>query len=260
MNACDDRRRRQRIGRRLEVGLAQQVADAAVELAQLVVAEVLDHAHDVARRHRLVHRLGVDQRQLPGVDGREVGLGLDLAADALVDQLRAGGARSRPSGWRARWSACRAHRGTATWSSRTSERSARAISRSPTRSSIDVNDSSSRWMARSRQSPRILAMSLRHRAPGRPARRRSLSRSRVRSSSVRAGRARRPQPALIAPPLAPALASARNNGKLLYHAPFPGRQCEKTPSIRRKAPPRPFPDVCMTPGKGSAAPGRRARP
>ena len=42
-------------------------------------------------------------------------------------------------------------------SSRTSDRLARAISMSPTRSSIDANDSTSRWTARSRQSDRIFA-------------------------------------------------------------------------------------------------------
>ena len=83
----DDRRRRQRIRGGFQVGLAHQKADAAVELTQFLVAGVLDHAHDVARQHRLVHRLGVDQRQFPRIDGREVGLDQPFSADALVDEL-----------------------------------------------------------------------------------------------------------------------------------------------------------------------------
>jgi hypothetical protein len=65
---------------------------ASVNAATIVVgasgfAAVLDHAHDVARQHRFVHRLGIDQRQFPRVDGREVGLGKPFSADALVDEL-----------------------------------------------------------------------------------------------------------------------------------------------------------------------------
>ncbi len=83
----DDRRGRQRIRGGLEVGAPEQVAHRAIELAQLALALVLDHADDIAGEHRLVHRRGVDQRQLLGVDMGEVGLGLDLALHALVDVL-----------------------------------------------------------------------------------------------------------------------------------------------------------------------------
>ena len=63
-NAVDDALGRERIAVGLEVGPAHQVADAAIEGLQLVVAEVLDDARDVAGDHRLVHHLGVDERQV----------------------------------------------------------------------------------------------------------------------------------------------------------------------------------------------------
>ena len=54
----------------LEVGIAEQVADAAIQRLQLVVAGVLDDARDVAGDDRLVHARRVDQRQLVDVDLR----------------------------------------------------------------------------------------------------------------------------------------------------------------------------------------------
>ena len=84
---ADDRRRSERIRVAGEVRLAEQVADAAVEHRKLVVAQVLDDARDVPLQHRLVHRDGLDQRQLGRVDLREVGLRRRAVGDALVDEL-----------------------------------------------------------------------------------------------------------------------------------------------------------------------------
>ena len=58
-------------------------------------------------------------------------------------------------------SASSAERAVRKWcaSSRTSERLARSISMSPMRSSIAEKDNNKRWIARSRQSPRILVSS-----------------------------------------------------------------------------------------------------
>ncbi len=83
----DDALGRERIAVGLQVRPAHQVADAAIERLQLVVAEVLDDARDVAGDHRLVHHLGVDERQVADVDLGEVRLGLLLAGDLLVDAL-----------------------------------------------------------------------------------------------------------------------------------------------------------------------------
>ncbi len=82
----DDGGRRQGILGRLEIGIAEQVADAAIERLQLVVARVLDDARDVAGDDRLVHARRVDQRQLVDVDLRFGVFGLvgDLAGDAVV--------------------------------------------------------------------------------------------------------------------------------------------------------------------------------
>ena len=81
----DDRRGREGIAVGLEIGLSEQVADAAVQELQLVVAQVFDHADDVARDHGLVHRVRVDERELVGLELREFGLRHDLARDAVVD-------------------------------------------------------------------------------------------------------------------------------------------------------------------------------
>ena len=81
----DDRRRRQRIARSFKLGTAEQVADGAIELVQLVVTEVLHHADDIAGEYGLVHRRRIDQRKLAGVERGEIGLGL-LTLHPPVDQ------------------------------------------------------------------------------------------------------------------------------------------------------------------------------
>ena len=60
----DDRRGRERIASRLEVGLPEQMAHPSVEELQLVVTEVLDHPRDVAGDDRLIHGVRVDEREL----------------------------------------------------------------------------------------------------------------------------------------------------------------------------------------------------
>ena len=75
---------RERIAGGLEIGLPEQMADAAVQELQLVMTQVFDHADDVARHHRLVHRMRVDERKLVGLQAQEVGLGDHLARDAVV--------------------------------------------------------------------------------------------------------------------------------------------------------------------------------
>jgi hypothetical protein len=81
----DDRGRREGIAIGLEVGLAHEMADPAIQELQLLVAQVLDHAGDVADDHRLVHRVGVDERQLVGLELRELRLLRDLARQGVVD-------------------------------------------------------------------------------------------------------------------------------------------------------------------------------
>ncbi len=82
----DDRRRRERVAVGLEIGTLHQVADAAVQERQFLVAGVLDHPLQVAGDHRLVHRRGLDERQVGKVGLRKVGLvALVLAGQPLVD-------------------------------------------------------------------------------------------------------------------------------------------------------------------------------
>ena len=80
-----DRRGRERIGRGLHLRTPEQIANRPVELEQLVVAQVLDHTDDVSRHDRLVHRDGVDQRELACIEGGEVGFLDRIALDARVD-------------------------------------------------------------------------------------------------------------------------------------------------------------------------------
>ena len=81
----DDRRRREGVEVGFEIGLPEQVADPPIQELQLVVAEVFDHARDIARDDRFVHRIRVDQRQLVGVERGKVGLRHDLTGDAVID-------------------------------------------------------------------------------------------------------------------------------------------------------------------------------
>ena len=85
--SLDDGGRGKRIGGGFQVGPAEQVADASIELPQLGLALVLHHPDDVAGKNRFVHGGGVDQRQLVDLDLRKMLLGLAPAGYALVDQL-----------------------------------------------------------------------------------------------------------------------------------------------------------------------------
>ena len=138
----DDRRRRERISGGFQVGPSQQVADAAVELAQA------RSRTGSPRRARCCPRAPI--RPSPLVSTSVSFFASTLAKSALVSTLAAACAR-RPCWRRCRsksaislarslCSTARASRHSAC-SSRTSDRSARAMRRSPTRSSMDVNDS-----------------------------------------------------------------------------------------------------------------------
>ncbi len=81
----DDRRRSERVRLALEDRLAEQMADAAVQRDQLLVADVLDDAHDVADQHGLVDRAEVDQRELRRVDLREIELHVGAAGNVVLD-------------------------------------------------------------------------------------------------------------------------------------------------------------------------------
>ena len=81
----DDRGRRERIAIGLEIGLIEQVPDAAIEELDFLVAKIFDHAGDVPGDHRLVHCVRVDERELVGLELRELGLRGDLPGNAVVD-------------------------------------------------------------------------------------------------------------------------------------------------------------------------------
>jgi hypothetical protein len=81
----DDDLRRQRIAIGFEFRRAYQMPDTTIERIELVVAEVLDDARDVADDDRLVHRHRVYQRQIGGIDLREVRLWLGPAGDTVFD-------------------------------------------------------------------------------------------------------------------------------------------------------------------------------
>ena len=89
----DNRRRRQWVGGHFHPGTTEQIADGAVEFDELVVAQVLDHPHDISQDDRLVHRQRIDQRELARVDRGEVRLldrvaphaGLDMRAQLLLE-------------------------------------------------------------------------------------------------------------------------------------------------------------------------------
>jgi hypothetical protein len=85
--SADDDRGAERIAVGAEVRLPEQVPHAAVQDRELVVTQVLDDARDVAGEDGLVHRGGLDQREVGGVHFREVSLRRRLAGNALVDQL-----------------------------------------------------------------------------------------------------------------------------------------------------------------------------
>ena len=142
-----------------EVGLAEQVTHAAIQDRELVVAQVLDHARDVAGEDGLVHRRGLDQRELGRVDLGEIGL-----RRAILPAMRSSisffswRSNSAISAGRSPFSVPRASRKSCC-SSRMSVLLARSISRSPTRSRICANDAVSRCTARSRHSCRIFAIS-----------------------------------------------------------------------------------------------------
>ncbi len=84
----DDRPGRERIAVGFEVGTLEQETDAAVELLQLVVAEVLDDALQVPANDGLVHRGRLDQRQLAGCHRhrREFRLHFGAAGERIVDR------------------------------------------------------------------------------------------------------------------------------------------------------------------------------
>jgi hypothetical protein len=81
----DDGYRGERVAIGLKLRLAHQVTETAIQHLQLVVALILDHAGDVAGDDRLVHRCGVDQRQLGRIDLGEIGLGLAATGNAGID-------------------------------------------------------------------------------------------------------------------------------------------------------------------------------
>src|SRR5438105_7994369 len=70
--SLDDGGRGKRIGGGFQVGPAEQVADASIELSQLGLALVLHYPDDVAGKNRFVHGGGVDQRQLVDLDLRKM--------------------------------------------------------------------------------------------------------------------------------------------------------------------------------------------
>ena len=112
------------------------------------------------RDHRLVHRRGLDERQLAGSRLREVDLrGLRPAGEAVVDALLASASRSRRAGCRAAPSAPSRASSSICCSSRTSVRIARSISTSPTLSRIPEKAERIRPEAMSLQSPRIFMAS-----------------------------------------------------------------------------------------------------
>jgi hypothetical protein len=81
----DDRRGPEGVIGPFELRLAEQVADAAIERDELLVADVLDDADDVADEHRLVDGVEIDQRELRRVDLREVRLLGRAAGHAVLD-------------------------------------------------------------------------------------------------------------------------------------------------------------------------------
>ena len=137
---------RERIAIGLEIRLPEQVADAAVQELQLVVAQVLDDARDVARApptrpSRACRRASA----CPTVELREIGLRRDLCRRCGRRRACAAAARTPPAAPAACLAAAhRARRGNICCSSRTSVRLARSISMSPTRSSMAPNEISSR--------------------------------------------------------------------------------------------------------------------
>ena len=107
--------------------------------AQLVVAQVLDHARDVAGDHRLVHREVSTSVSLSASSFEKSAFVVGLAGDAVVDELAQPPLELGHQRRALALSARRAHRGSVACSSRTSVLLARSISRSPTRSSIAQN-------------------------------------------------------------------------------------------------------------------------
>ena len=82
-----DSGRRKRVRRCLQLGPVKKVAERLVELAQLPFAQILDHAYDISGQNRLVHRGGVNERELPGIDRSESLLLIDFAGNPLVDAV-----------------------------------------------------------------------------------------------------------------------------------------------------------------------------